>query len=176
MSKKIELRPLISGFDFALLEVRNLCVASRLLYCDHIMLSRQSTLLYCDHIMLSRQSTLLYCDHITLSRQSTLLDCDHITLSRQSTLLDCDHIMLPRQDRALCCTVIISRSLDRALLLNQLHVHIHQLLKVTKKIINHMDICFQYLGFLDLCQLSKHSLERRAQIFSLSQPGIYLEI
>ena len=30
MSKKIELRPLISGFDFALLEVRNLCVASRL--------------------------------------------------------------------------------------------------------------------------------------------------
>ena len=28
--KKIELRPLISGFDFALLEVRNLCVASRL--------------------------------------------------------------------------------------------------------------------------------------------------
>ena len=29
--KKIELRPLISGFDFALLEVRNLCVASRLL-------------------------------------------------------------------------------------------------------------------------------------------------
>jgi hypothetical protein len=31
MSKKIELRPLISGFDFALLEVRNLCVASRLL-------------------------------------------------------------------------------------------------------------------------------------------------
>ena len=31
--KKIELRPLISGFDFALLEVRNLCVASRL-WCD----------------------------------------------------------------------------------------------------------------------------------------------
>jgi hypothetical protein len=30
MFKKIELRPLISGFDFALLEVRNLCVASRL--------------------------------------------------------------------------------------------------------------------------------------------------
>ena len=29
--KKIELRPLISGFDFALLEVRNLCVASRLI-------------------------------------------------------------------------------------------------------------------------------------------------
>lgn len=28
--KKIELRPLISGFDFALLEVRNLCVASLL--------------------------------------------------------------------------------------------------------------------------------------------------
>ena len=28
--KKIELHPLISGFDFALLEVRNLCVASRL--------------------------------------------------------------------------------------------------------------------------------------------------
>jgi hypothetical protein len=28
--KKIELRPLISGFDFALLEVRNLYVASRL--------------------------------------------------------------------------------------------------------------------------------------------------
>jgi hypothetical protein len=28
--KKIELCPLISGFDFALLEVRNLCVASRL--------------------------------------------------------------------------------------------------------------------------------------------------
>ena len=28
--KKIELRPLISGFDFALLGVRNLCVASRL--------------------------------------------------------------------------------------------------------------------------------------------------
>ena len=28
--KIIELRPLISGFDFALLEVRNLCVASRL--------------------------------------------------------------------------------------------------------------------------------------------------
>ena len=28
--KKIELRPLISGFDFALLEVQNLCVASRL--------------------------------------------------------------------------------------------------------------------------------------------------
>ena len=28
--KKIELRPLISGFDFALLEVRNPCVASRL--------------------------------------------------------------------------------------------------------------------------------------------------
>jgi hypothetical protein len=28
--KKIELRPLISGFDLALLEVRNLCVASRL--------------------------------------------------------------------------------------------------------------------------------------------------
>ena len=28
--KRIELRPLISGFDFALLEVRNLCVASRL--------------------------------------------------------------------------------------------------------------------------------------------------
>jgi hypothetical protein len=28
--KKIALRPLISGFDFALLEVRNLCVASRL--------------------------------------------------------------------------------------------------------------------------------------------------
>ena len=30
MSKKIELRPLISGFHFALLEVRNLCVAFRL--------------------------------------------------------------------------------------------------------------------------------------------------
>ena len=30
--KKIELRPLISGFDFALLEVRNLCVASRLIH------------------------------------------------------------------------------------------------------------------------------------------------
>jgi hypothetical protein len=30
VQKKIELRPLISGFDFALLEVRNLCVASRL--------------------------------------------------------------------------------------------------------------------------------------------------
>jgi hypothetical protein len=30
ISPKIELRPLISGFDFALLEVRNLCVASRL--------------------------------------------------------------------------------------------------------------------------------------------------
>ena len=29
--KKIELRLLISGFDFALLEVRNLCVASRLI-------------------------------------------------------------------------------------------------------------------------------------------------
>ena len=29
--KKIELRPLISGFDFALLEVRNLCVASQLI-------------------------------------------------------------------------------------------------------------------------------------------------
>ena len=28
--KRIELRPLISGFDFALLEIRNLCVASRL--------------------------------------------------------------------------------------------------------------------------------------------------
>ena len=28
--KEIELRPSISGFDFALLEVRNLCVASRL--------------------------------------------------------------------------------------------------------------------------------------------------
>jgi hypothetical protein len=33
--KKIELRPLISGFDFALLEVRNLCVASRLIVGDH---------------------------------------------------------------------------------------------------------------------------------------------
>ena len=32
--KKIELHPLISGFDFALLEVQNLCVASRLLMCD----------------------------------------------------------------------------------------------------------------------------------------------
>ena len=28
--KQVEIRPLISGFDFALLEVRNLCVASRL--------------------------------------------------------------------------------------------------------------------------------------------------
>jgi hypothetical protein len=28
--KQIELRPLISGFDFALLEVRNMCVVSRL--------------------------------------------------------------------------------------------------------------------------------------------------
>ena len=33
--KKIELRPLISGFDFALLEVRNLCVASRLFNIQH---------------------------------------------------------------------------------------------------------------------------------------------
>lgn len=33
------------------------------------------------------------------------------------------------------------------------------------------DNLIKYLGFLDLCQLSKHSLERRAQVFSLSQPG-----
>ena len=37
--KKIELRPLISGFDFALLEVRNLCVASRLHTYTHSILS-----------------------------------------------------------------------------------------------------------------------------------------
>ena len=30
LKKNIELRPLISGFDFTLLEVRNLCVASPL--------------------------------------------------------------------------------------------------------------------------------------------------
>ena len=39
LKKKIELRPLISGFDFALLEVRNLCVASRLRF-EHVISKR----------------------------------------------------------------------------------------------------------------------------------------
>jgi hypothetical protein len=39
--KKIELRPLISGFDFALLEVRNLCVASRLSSQEKSLLKRK---------------------------------------------------------------------------------------------------------------------------------------
>lgn len=30
---------------------------------------------------------------------------------------------------------------------------------------------WQYLGYLDLCLLSKHSPERRRTVFSLSQPG-----
>ena len=46
--KKIELRPLISGFDFALLEVRNLCVASRL---DKGM---KSILKFCQRYILGR--------------------------------------------------------------------------------------------------------------------------
>ena len=39
---KIELRPLISGYYFALLEVRNLCMASRQKKNDHCVFTRDS--------------------------------------------------------------------------------------------------------------------------------------